>query len=539
MPPTSSTLTRLDWWETLTAETQTTVWGGLSVEGRNQLAAELKADATARRVYDTRQLHDDEDPDNDDGYRLDPYAESWHPCTECVTAGGWEAGAVNEDGARCWPVADHQHGRPEQHFDWAEFTEWLYNAGRGAGKTRSAVEDRLELAMRYPRTTWLVIAPTTDDGRDYCFEGESGLHTIAAARGWEAPNGYTRSKLSLRLINGSRFIFRTGEKPDRIRGANCHGAWVDEPGTISKLEDVKRQLASAVRLPLPDNHPTTILYTGTPSRLPGLVDLIRKAQAAVMGMRSGRSLDNQANLSGSFVERIKQYAGTDWGRQEYEAVLLTAVEGALWNDDMIRAMTIEQRTMMPLLAVVAVDPAFSSKETADECGIVTMLMEPDGNHAQVVADDTRRGVPYQWAVTVIDAALKWQHPYTAQGVVIVLEANLTPEIARDALLVEMRKRGVSIQIVEVHATTSKQTRAEPIASLCTGADPKIRLVGEFPRLVDQLVSWITGMPSPNNLDAFVWAGRHLFAHLLDKAPKRTRQPQGPGKRPAPVTRNRW
>jgi phage terminase large subunit-like protein len=38
---------------------------------------------------------------------------------------------------------------------------------------------------------------------------------------------------------------------------------------------------------------------------------------------------------------------------------------------------------------------------------------------------------------------------------------------------------------------------------------KIRHAGVFPKLEDQLCSWVPGMPSPDRLDALVWAATEI------------------------------
>ncbi len=61
--------------------------------------------------------------------------------------------------------------------------------------------------------------------------------------------------------------------------------------------------------------------------------------------------------------------------------------------------------------------------------------------------------------------------------------------------------GVNVKLV--HASRGKVTRAEPIAAISEqGRDHH---VGQFPKLEDELCMWIQGDPSPNRLDAKVWA----------------------------------
>ena len=65
-----------------------------------------------------------------------------------------------------------QLARPEQippeSSDWSVY---LYLAGRGAGKTRTAAEWIAWQASRMPNTRWAVVAATFGDVRDTCAEG--------------------------------------------------------------------------------------------------------------------------------------------------------------------------------------------------------------------------------------------------------------------------------------------------------------------------------------------------------------------------------
>ena len=63
----------------------------------------------------------------------------------------------------------------------------------------------------------------------------------------------------------------------------------------------------------------------------------------------------------------------------------------------------------------------------------------------------------------------------------------------------------------MRATRGKLTRAEPIAGLTENG--RLRFVGDWPELYDQLTTWTPGEPSPDRLDAFVWGITALFPEL--------------------------
>ena len=70
----------------------------------------------------------------------------------------------------------HQLARTEQlPTNDKSWTTWVYLAGRGAGKTRTAAEWLAWQASSNPKTRWAIAAPTYGDVRDTCAEGESGI----------------------------------------------------------------------------------------------------------------------------------------------------------------------------------------------------------------------------------------------------------------------------------------------------------------------------------------------------------------------------
>jgi phage terminase large subunit-like protein len=118
----------------------------------------------------------------------------------------------------------------------------------------------------------------------------------------------------------------------------------------------------------------------------------------------GSSYANRANLADSFFSAIiRQYEGTRRGRQELEAEVLEDFEGALWNRKMIEACRV--KTVPDLGRIcVAIDPAVTSGEDADETGIV--VAGKDGQHGYVLADYSGRYTPIEWAQRAINRACR-------------------------------------------------------------------------------------------------------------------------------------
>lgn len=108
-------------------------------------------------------------------------------------------------------------GRPEQLAPEGDWSIWLYLAGRGAGKTRSAAEWVREEA-KYSndgQRRFALVARTAADVRDVLVEGQSGIMAITPPS--ERPL-YEPSKRRLTWPNGSSATCFTADEPDSLRG---------------------------------------------------------------------------------------------------------------------------------------------------------------------------------------------------------------------------------------------------------------------------------------------------------------------------------
>jgi phage terminase large subunit-like protein len=198
------------------------------------------------------------------------------------------------------------------------------------------------------------------------------------------------------------------------------------------------------------------------------------------------------------VEAI--HAGTRFGRQELEGVLIEESDGALWTRDLI-----EQRRR-PASAgyrriVVGVDPPASTDGNA--CGIVVCALGADGS-ADVLADLTASGLsPEGWARKTAAAAEAWGAHR------VVAEANIGGKMVESVL----RAANVNLPIRLTHASEGKCPRAEPVAALFESG--RAWFAGAFPQLEDELCALVQGGRyegggSPDRADAMVWAMTELM-----------------------------
>lgn len=360
---------------------------------------------------------------------------------------------------------------------------WLYLAGRGAGKTRTAAEWIVWQALTQNWSRWAVIAPTFGDVRDTCAEGESGLIPILHQYG--ALDYYNRSTGDIRLTNGSKIKLFSADEPDRLRGPQHHGAWCDELAAW-RYPDTYDQLQFGLRL---GEHPKTVITT-TPRPISLIRQLVAKTDGSVKVIR-GSTFDNAANLAPSaLVELQARYNGTRLGRQELYGEILDDVEGALWTRGVIDRNRVE--THPPLARItVSIDPAVTNTKDSDETGIIVCGSDAAGT-GYVIADYSFKGSPYEWATKAVEVF----RLHKADS--ILVEVNQ----GGDMVSAVLKQVDASLPIQEVRAHVGKKLRAEPVAAMYEQG--RIKHVGQFNKLEEQMTIWTPdSADSPDRLDAMV------------------------------------
>ncbi len=183
-------------------------------------------------------------------------------------------------------------------------------------------------------------------------------------------------------------------------------------------------------------------------------------------------------------------------RQEILAEDITDAPGALWKREWLETQRV---TAAPDLArvVVGVDP--SATATGDACGIIVAgITRARPPHLYVLDDLTLQGSPEVWAQQVVAAFNKYRAD------VVVAEANQGGEMV--AAVLQQVQRNLPVRLVR--ATRGKLVRAEPVSIIYEQG--RGHHVGRFQELEDELCQYEPGDPSPNRLDALVWAGTQLL-----------------------------
>lgn len=379
---------------------------------------------------------------------------------------------------------------PPQRLFRAPWRTWLLLGGRGSGKTRSAAEWVRAEAESGRRRLAGLLGPTSDSVRREMVEGSSGLLAVAP------PGNRPQYEPSTRRVvygNGCIVHLFSAEEPDRLRGPNLDGLWIDELAAMSNASECWDMAMMALRIPGPMGDAPCCVISTTPKPLPILKQIMAASSTVVTRARTS---DNAANLDASTLAYLtEKYGGSRLGRQELDAEVLEDLEGALWSRSLIDAARIKRGDAPDKYQriVVAVDPPGGSSKTNAECGIVVAAKGADRS-LYVLADLSGRMSPEKWGRTVVGA----YKSYRADK--IVAEQNF------GGAMVESTIRSVDqyAPVKMVVASRGKQLRAEPIASLYE--QHRVHHVGELPTLEDQMCTWdlqATG-PSPDRLDALVW-----------------------------------
>ncbi|QGZ93205.1 DNA-packaging protein [Terricaulis silvestris] len=369
------------------------------------------------------------------------------------------------------------------------WSTWLFQGGRGAGKTRAGAEWLAARAEAAPGI-FALIGPTQHDVREVMVDGPSGLRNLPGrARPW-----YERSRRRLLWPNGSVAYAFSAEEPERLRGPQFEAAWADEFCIWPRPSETLAILRMGLRLGVAPQ----LVVTTTPKPLAAL--RVLRAEASCV-MTQAATVVNAAHLAPTFLDGLHAlYGGTRLAAQELEGLLVDG-DGALWRaGDLARVRGARPPALERV--VVGVDPPAGAGGAA--CGIV--VAGRSGARAVVLADRSAAGLsPLGWATRVAEAAREFgAHE-------IIAEANQGGDMVRATLA----SAGAPCAVRLVHASRGKRARAEPIAALYEQG--RVTHAGAFVALEEELLA--LGVSESEGLldraDALVWA---LTALMLGPPP---------------------
>jgi predicted phage terminase large subunit-like protein len=284
-----------------------------------------------------------------------------------------------------WLLAAHKH-QLEPPGTW--WNIHLMVAGRGAGKTRAAAENLGWWAWQNPNTRWLVSAPTSSDLRATCYEGDSGLLSVIPP---VLIRDYNKSLHELVLVNGSLIKGIPASEPERFRGPQFHGGWLDELAAWDYLQESWDMIMFGIRL----GQRTKLICSTTPKPKDVVLDLISRENDDVVITRAS-TYANLANLAPSFQKQILQYEGTNLGRQEIHAEIIDPEEGGIVQRDWFRLWPDGKPFPRFEYVIQSYDCGYKDKEASDPTGNITLgVFKPlDGGMCVMVIDCWQEKLTY-------------------------------------------------------------------------------------------------------------------------------------------------
>lgn len=386
-----------------------------------------------------------------------------------------------------------KQARPSQIPPSGDWRVWLILAGRGFGKTRTGAETVRSWVHQGLAKRIALIGKNLHETRFVMVEGVSGLLSIHPP---SSRPTFFPSKRQLVWSNKATAMLYGGDTYEQLRGPQFDLAWIDEFAKFEHQQELLDQVMLGLRL---GSSPKCIITT-TPRPSKVLLDLLTDPLVAVT---RGTTFDNKENLATGFLhDIIKKFEGTRLGAQELYAEILTEREGTLWQRSLIHyaePTKTEDGLWNLTRIVIAIDPADTATKTSDETGIIVAGINEE-KHAFVLADLSGRMSPTDWGNRVVKAY--WH--YRADRVIA--------EVNKGGDLVEKMLHALDARIAykAVRATRGKAVRAEPIAALYERGH--VSHMHVFSTLETQLCEYCpdTPGPSPDRMDALVWALTELF-----------------------------
>jgi predicted phage terminase large subunit-like protein len=229
------------------------------------------------------------------------------------------------------------------------------------------------------------------DVRGTCIEGESGLLNVIPEI---LIADYNKSLLEIKLTNGSLIKGISASEPDRFRGGQYHGAWLDELAAWDYLQEAWDMIQFSVRL----GKETRIIASTTPRPKDLIVDLVGRSDdgSNEVVMTTASTYANIDNLAPSFQQQILQYEGTKLGRQEIYAELIDPEEGGIVKRDMFKLWDAKKPFPKFEYIIQSYDCAYTEKTINDPtaCLVFGVFKPTDGPMSVMLIDAWQERMQY-------------------------------------------------------------------------------------------------------------------------------------------------
>jgi len=129
---------------------------------------------------------------------------------------------------------------PQFRFIQSDKRYVLFAGGYGCGKTYAGAVKLLKNLLKYPKSVGLIVRKTYTELID-----TSGSEFLGLAEDYIVE--FNKTLLKGKLVNGSEFLMRSADKPEKFKSLNLNFIWIDEASELSL--DFFTMLLSRLRLP--------------------------------------------------------------------------------------------------------------------------------------------------------------------------------------------------------------------------------------------------------------------------------------------------
>ena len=279
-----------------------------------------------------------------------------------------------------WVASAHRYQIPPPLE--VDYTVWMMLAGRGAGKTRSAAEALWWWCWLVPGARGLVLAPTSNDVKFTCFEGQSGLLSVIPQ---ELIVDYNKQDHQIKLVNGSIIRGISADSYERLRGPQFHFAWCDELAAFQYLGAGEAWDMMMMGLRLGDQ--PRVIVTTTPRPKDLILDLVSREGDDVIIDRAS-TYENKANLAETFSRQLEQYKGTKLYQQEVLGEIVDLEDGKVVSRDMFRMWPAGKPFPKFEYIIQSYDCAYTDKQYNDPTAMTTWgVFKPEDGPMSVLLID--------------------------------------------------------------------------------------------------------------------------------------------------------
>lgn len=373
-----------------------------------------------------------------------------------------------------------------------EFDTFLLLAGRGSGKTHTASNWLGLRAAEFDNTRWLVTAPTSNDIRATCFEGDSGLLNIIPQ---SLIDSYNKSLFELTLKNGSMIRGIPASEPERFRGTQWHGAWMDELCAFDYIDDAYDQIQFTLRLRDPRIKRVQTIITTTPKPLELITDLNEGKVGGDVYVSRASSYDNKENLSATFFKQLESYEGTDLGKQEIYGEILNPEDAGIVKRKWFRLWPSDMPSPDLEYVLASYDPATSEKTHNDPtaCVVFGVFEREDQGTCVMIMDAWDEHLAYP------DLRRKIRDDY--REIVYGADNTFAKGKKTDLILIEDKSAGISL-IQEL------QSGHLPVRSYNPGKADKVQRINIVAPLIAKGKVYVPEDPE-NKGEVAPWAKRFI------------------------------